>query len=462
MARTTINRLSDRKVRTAKVGTTKAGTAKPGMHPDGGGLYLRVTDGKEDENGARILNRYWLFRYASRVPFKGKDGRDGKPGDDRQIGIGPLDTISLAQARSVARECREQLLAGLDPIEEREKAKCKSAAATAKTITFAKAAETYIASHEAGWRNDKHRKQWTTSLKTYAYPVIGHLAVREIDIGLIMQVLQPMWTVKPETAGRVRGRIQRVLGWCKVNGYREGENPARWTDNLDQLLPARGKIRKVEPQPALPYEQIGAFMADLREQAGTAARALEFAILNAGRSGEVRGMRWDGNELAGNVWTCPAERMKGNREHRVPLTASALAVIERMREQRRVVYVFPGEIKGEPLSDMALTEVIRRMNDARGAAGLPRWTDPSQGGRDVVPHGFRSTFRDWVSEETSFADYLGEAALAHAKGDKVEAAYKRGDVLAKRRHLMEAWASYCDSAPAGSNVVQGDFGRTGR
>src|SRR5258708_5887189 len=449
MARTTINRLSDRKVR----------TAKPGMHPDGGGLYLRVTEGNQDGDGTRTLNRYCLFRYASRVPFKGKHERDGKPGDDRQIGIGPLDTISLAQARSVARECREQLLAGLDPIEEREKAKRKSAAATAKTITFAKAAETYIASHEAGWRNDKHRKQWTTSLKTYAYPVIGHLAVREIDIGLIMQVLQPMWTVKPETASRVRGRIERVLGWCKVNGYRDGENPARWTDNLDQLLPARGKVRKVEPHPALPYEQIGAFMADLREQAGTAARALEFAILTAARSGEVRGMRWDSGELAGNVWTCPPERMKRYREHRVPLTDSAVALIDRMREQRRSVYVFRGDVKGEPLSDMALTEVIRRMNDAREAASLPRWTDPNQGGRDVVPHGLRSTFRDWVSEETNFPDYLAEAALAHAKGDKAEAAYNRGDGLAKRRKLMDAGASYCDSAPPGSTVVQATLGR---
>ncbi len=425
MARITINRLSDRTVR----------TAKPGMHPDGGGLYLRVTAGKD---GA--LNRYWLFRYAHRGT-----------GKDRQLGIGPLDTVSLAAARTAARECREQLLAGLDPIEEREAGKRKAATATAKSITFAKAAETYIASHEAGWRNGKHRQQWTNTIKAYANPVIGALAVRDIDTGCIMQVLQPIWTTKPETTSRLRGRIERILGWCKVNGYRTGENPARWIDNLDQLLPPRGRVRNIEPQPALPYAQVAEFLAELRTQEGTAARALELAILTAARSGEVRGMRWD--EIAGDVWTVPAARMKGHREHRVPLTASAIAIVERMRGARRNEWVFRSDVKGGPLSDMALTETIRRMNDAREKAELPRWTDPKQGNRDVVPHGFRSTFRDWVGEETSFPESLAEAALAHAKGDKVEAAYKRGTMFEKRRRLMDAWAKYCASAPADRDKV---------
>jgi integrase len=372
------------------------------------------------------------------------------------MGLGSFPATSLADARgkaAAARKLREQ---GLDPIEEREAEKRQAAVATAKTITFERAADTYIGSHEAGWRNPKHRQQWTNTIRTYANPIFGELGVRDIDSGLVMQVLEPIWPTKPVTAGRLRGRIERILGWAKVHGYRDGENPARWKDNLDQLLPAHGKVRKVKPQPALPYEQIGAFMAELQEQEGTAARALEFAILNASRSGEVRGMRWDGGELdfTRNLWAVPAERMKGNREHRVPLTAPAVALLEHMRERRHSDYVFAGDVDGEPLSDMALTAVIRRMNDARKANGLPRWTDPKQGGRDVVQHGFRSCFRDWVSEETNFPDALAEAALAHRKGDRVEEAYKRGTMFEKRRLLMTLWAGYCTSPSVEqSNVV---------
>jgi integrase len=426
-----LNRLSDRTVKTVDAG----------MHCDGGGLYLQVTAGKEEGQ----FSRSWLFRFATGEVRTSRTGKARKV--ERAMGLGSYPDVSLAAAREKAADARRLREQGvIDPIKHRDTQTAAAAAVTAKTITFQKAAEKYIASHEVAWRNAKHRQQWTNTLKTYAYPIIGHLAARDIDTGLVMQILEPIWTIKPETAGRVRGRIERVLQWCKINGYREGWNPARWIENLDQLLPKLSKVRKVKHHPALPYEQMAAFMAELREQEGTAARALEFTILTAARSGESRGMPWEGElNTTNKVWSVPPHRMKGERQHRVPLTAAALAIIESMRETRRNEYVFPGDVKGEPLSDMALTEVIRRMNEARTKAGLPRWVDPKRGGRDVVPHGFRSTFRDWVSEVTEFPDALGEAAIAHVKGDKVEAAYKRGDLFEKRRILMNTWSDYCIS-----------------
>jgi integrase len=310
-----------------------------------------------------------------------------------------------------------------------------------------------MAAHEAGWRNAKHRQQWTNTLTTYAYPVIGKLPVDVIDTGMVMQILQPIWNEKNETASRVRGRIEKILDWARVNGHRSGENPARWQGHLSHLLAARGKVHKVENHPALPWEQIPEFMAQLRSQEGLAAKALEFTILTAARSGETRGLPWEGElDISRKLWTVPANRMKREREHRVPLTDQALAIVEYMREVRQNDYVFPGDQADEPLSDMALTEVIRRMNEARAKAGLPLWVDPKQGNREAVPHGFRSSFDDWVGEDTDFPDWLADAALAHAKGDKVEAAYKRGDALKKRRRLMEAWAQHC----AGKWVGDGD------
>jgi integrase len=275
-----------------------------------------------------------------------------------------------------------------------------------------------------------------------------------------MQILQPIWATKPETAGRVRGHIESILDWAKVIGYRQGENPARWRGHLDHLLAARSKVRKVRHHPALPHAQIGEFMSALRSQEGTGARALELAILCAARSGEVRNARWGANEfdIAERVWVVPADRMKGGREHRVPLSPATMAVIERMAGPRQNDWVFPGDREGKPLSDMALTEVIRRMNEARAAAGLPRWIDPKQNGADVVPHGFRSSFRDWVSERTSFPGSLAEAALTHVKGDKVEGAYARGTMFEKRRRLMDAWAAACSRAE-GPKVVHGQFSR---
>jgi integrase len=427
---------------TERLSSAQVMNAKPGMHPDGGGLYLQVTTGKDKQ-----INKSWLFRYA----IKGRE---------RQMGLGSINTIRLRDARDEAERCRKLLRQGKDPIVERDVEKAEKQVANAKSMTFDRCAELFMKSHESGWRNAKHRQQWRNTLATYASPIIGKLLVRDIDTALVMQVLEPIWTTKPETAGRVRGRIESILDWAKVCGYRDGENPARWRGHLDHLLPARSKVRKVKPQPALPHAQIGTFMAELREQEGIAARALEFAILTTARSGEVRGMRWDDNEIniADKIWTIPPERMKGEREHRVPLIAPAVVLIEGMWSVRQDEWVFPGDRPGRPLSDMALTEVIRRMNEVRKAAGLPRWVDPKQGGRDVVPHGFRSTFRDWVSEETNFPSELAEAALAHIKGDKTEAAYKRGTMFQKRRQLMDAWADRCSQPIDHAKVVRPSSG----
>jgi integrase len=434
MARTTINRLSDRKLR----------SAKPGMHPDGGGLYLRVTEGKQDGDATPTLNRYWLFRYRQRGTRK-----------DRQLGIGPLDTVTLAVARAAARECRGQLLAGLDPVDQREAQRASKAAADAKAMTFDACRDAYIAAHRSSWGNAKHAKQWTTSLATYATAVFGHLPAAAIDTGLVLKVLEPIWSTKPETASRVRGRIEAILDWAKVRGYRVGENPARWRGHLDKLLPAKSKVRKVEHHPALPYPQIGAFMTDLRPRAGGAAKALELTILTTARSNEVISMRWDEIDMAARQWTVPPERMKGKREHRVPLCDRALEILREMMPGEGNIgrkYVFRGGKPGRPLSNMAMLELIRRMNAEREVVGLPKWTDPKQGGRDVVPHGFRSTFRDWAAERTHFPREVAEAALAHIDGDETERAYQRGDLFDKRRRLMTAWAEFCNK-PAGNGEV---------
>jgi hypothetical protein len=282
MTRAIIYRLSDRRVRTAKAG----------MHPDGGGLYLRVTAGA---NGA--INRYWLFRYAHRGT-----------GKDRQLGIGPLDTVTLAAARTAAKQYREQLLAGLDPIEQRNAERASRAVAKAKAMTFDECRDAYVASHEAGWRNSAHRQQWTATLKTYVTPVFGGFPVDTIDTRLVLKVLEPIWTTKAETASRVRGRIERILDWARARDHRDGQNPAMWKGHLDHLLPAKSKVAKVEHHPALPYPRIREFMRDLFRCDGTAAMALRFVVLTAARASEVFGMTWGEVDLTAKLWTIPGDR----------------------------------------------------------------------------------------------------------------------------------------------------------
>ena len=408
------------KLNTARLRTL----TKPGAYGDGGGLYVQVR-GPE--------HRSWLFRFKLH-------------GRARLMGLGPLPDVSLAEARELATVARKLVRQGVDPIERRRAARAE-AAAKAGLNTFREVAEAYIAAHEPGWRNAKHRQQWRNTLETYAYPVIGSLGVAAVDTGAVMRVLEPIWREAPETASRLRGRIEAVLDYASARGWRSGDNPARWRGHLANLLPARGKIARVVHHAALGWREIGAFMTALRAQDGVGAKALEFAILTAARSGEVRGARWPEIDLAAGIWTVPAGRMKGGREHRVPLSEPALAVLSAIEPLRPApcsdtgaspdALIFPGRKSGKPLSDMSLTAVLRRMG--RG---------------DLTAHGFRSTFRDWCAETTGYPREVAEAALAHALSDKVEAAYRRGDLFQKRRRLMEDWAEFCGRpAPAMGEVV---------
>jgi integrase len=378
---------------------------KPGRYGDGGGLVLQVS---------KWGTKAWLFRFE-------REGRE------RQMGLGPLYTISLADARRKANDARKLLLDGVDSIAARKEAITRARVSAARGTTFKQCAEKYIAAHEAGWRNEKHRGQWKSTLASYAYPVIGELPVSAIDTTLLLKCLEPIWTAKPETAGRLRGRIEAVLDWAKAREYRQGENPARWRGHLDKLLPARGAVRTVKHHAALPYGELPAFMAELRDRDGISARALEWTILTAVRTSEAIGARWSEIDQCARSWTIPAERMKARREHRIPLCPRALEILSLL--PREGSFVFPGARKGVPLSNMAMLELMRGMKPG------------------YVPHGCRSTFRDWAAETTNYPNHVVEMALAHVVGDKVEAAYRRGDLFEKRRRLMNEWARYC-SRPA--------------
>lgn len=394
-----VNRLTALKVERIK---------EPGYYADGDGLWLQVTPS---------ISKSWVFRFMLN-------------GRAREMGLGPLHRVGLAEARTKAAECRNMLLAGTDPIEARNAARAAANVAAAKSFTFDECADAYIAAHRASWKNSKHIDQWTNTIRTYASPIFGSLPVDQVDTGLVMKCLEAIWTTKAETASRLRGRIESVLDWAKVRGYRQGENPARWKGHLDHLLPARAKVQKVEHHPALPYAEIGAFMKALREHEGIAAKALEFTILTAARTGETIGARWSEIDFAENVWTIPEGRMKAGREHRVPLCDTALSILKEMEQLRDGEFVFPGRREGTALSNMAMLQLLERMG--RG---------------DLTVHGFRSTLRDWAAEVTAYPREVAEMALSHAIGDKVEAAYRRGDLFEKRRQLMQDWAGYCDREP---------------
>jgi integrase len=327
-----------------------------------------------------------------------------------------LHTVSLSEAREKARQCRLVLLEGKDPIQEKRARRAAAAAEAAKQITFERAAEKYINDHHAAWKNPKNKQQWENTLRTYAYPVIGKLPVAAIDTGLVMRVLEPVWRTKNETASRVRMRVERVLGWATVHGYRTGDNPARWRGHLDHLLPPQGKIAPVEHHAALPYAKVPGFITALRERNG-AAPAFEFLILTAARTSEVLGATWDEFDLKASMWTIPAQRMKSAREHRVPLSDRAVEILKAQPRNRKRPFPFRG---------MAFLMMVRRM----GRTG-------------VTPHGFRSSFRDWAAETHDASRDVAEMALAHTVSDKTEAAYRRGDLFNKRRRLMDDWASFC-------------------
>lgn len=383
--------------------------AKPGRHADGGGLHLLVKD-----TGARS----WVYRFMLN-------------GKTRDIGLGAAagqDAISLAAARDAASALRLKVKAGIDPLEERDRMAAEALAAAQAAhiagITFKKVAEDYIAANEDGWRNDKHRQQWRNTLSTYVYPVIGELPVAEIATAHVLQILEPIWKAKAETANRVRGRMETILDAAKARGYRDGENPARWRGHIAQILPARSRLTRGHHK-ALPYDAIPEFVSKLREREAVAALTLEFAILTAARTGEVLGAKWDEVDMDKAIWTIPPARMKAGKEHRVPLSARAVEILKETQQLGKE-WLFPAA-KGGKLSGMAMAMLLRRMDV------------------DVTVHGFRSGFRDWAAECTGYAHEVAEMALAHTIDNKVERAYRRGDLFEKRRRLMAEWAAFCAS-----------------
>jgi integrase len=407
----TLKRLTAREVAHAKPPADR----KALMLPDGGNLYLQVT---RDRTHPDRIHRSWVFRYEL----------DGRRHD---LGIGPApDPVDLAGARERAKALRLQLLDGIDPLAARRQVtrdRLAQRAAAERAITFRECAKRCIASHEDGWTNAKHRAQWTQSLEQYAHPTLGDLAVDDITTAHVVKTLEPIWKEIPVTASRVRARIEKVLGWAAVRGFRSGDNPARWRGHLAELFPAKGKVRTVEHFAAMPFADVPAFVVELHQRDSLSARALEFLILTAARSGEITGATWHEIDLTAKTWTIPAKRMKGGKAHKVPLCDRAVAILSAL--PRKDARIFP-------IERHALLDLLQQMRPG------------------LTVHGFRSAFRDWCSERTNVANHVAEAALAHAIGNKVEAAYRRGDLFEKRRKLMGDWAAWCARpVPTGATVT---------
>ena len=388
----------------SKLTARKVETAKPGKYSDGGNLYLIVS-----ETGARK----WVLRFTWR-------------GRAKEMGLGSAASVPLADAREKAASARRNIAQGLNPIDERKR--------DGGIPSFGEMADDVRETLSAGFRNEKHKAQWKSTLETYAAPLRAK-PVDTIATDDVLAVLKPIWTTKAETASRVRGRIEKVLDAAKAKGFREGENPARWRGHLDHLLPKPSKLARGH-HPAMPYENVAGFVAELRKREASAALALELCILTAARSGEILGMRWPEIDFDKKIWTVPAERMKAAREHRVPLSPRAVAILRKLETVKADEFVFAGQARNKPLSNMAMEMVLRRMKI-----------------EDATVHGFRSSFRDWAGNVSNFPREITETALAHVIGDKAEQAYRRGDALEKRRKLMEAWGSYCESKSS-NNVVQ--------
>lgn len=394
-----LNRLTALEIKNAQPSATPN---TPRLIADGGGLYLQVTP---------QASKSFLFRYTF----------NNKP---QTLGLGSINSLSLADARELAQRQRSLVQKGVDPKVEREREKARQN--TAIEQTFQWCADEYIEAHKEDWKNAKHIYQWRQSLAHFAYPTMGLLPVKDVDVHAVMAVLKPIWRSKTETATRLRGRIERILGWAAVNGYRSSENPARWTAYLSELLPKPSKVAKVVHYPAVPHRDIAQFLLDMRMQKdGMGIRALEFLTLTASRTGEVIGAQWGEFDLEGKVWTVPAERMKGQRIHEVPLSQRAVDIIKGITHLPDEKYVFRGTKHGTHISNMTMLNVMKRMK------------------LEAVPHGMRSSFRDWAADETDFPRELAEAALAHIVGDKTEAAYLRTTRLDRRRVMMDAWAEYC-------------------
>ncbi|WP_216162793.1 site-specific integrase [Polynucleobacter sp. MWH-Creno-3A4] len=399
--------------------------AKPGYHadPDNKGLYLQITKFQGS------ITKSWIFRFSSPVTLK-----------RREMGIGSLESLSLANARLKAFDLRRLILDGIDPLEQRIVKRTKAIEANNNSITFADAADRCIKTKQAEWSNSKHKDQWVSTIKTYALPIIGKLKVDQITTAHIVKLLEQeikkkngevegtFWKVRTETATRVRQRIEVILDWCKAHKYISGDNPARYQGALCHLLPKANKIKKVAHHPALPFKRIGEFISDLRTHNGYSAYALELLILTATRTSEVIEAKWNEFDLEAKVWTIPADRMKAGKEHRVPLNTRAMEILEQLKTIRVNSYLFPSSLhKERALSNMALLAMMRKM---------PKYAD-------FVPHGFRSTFRDWAAETTEYSNETVELALAHTIQNKAEAAYRRQDQLDKRASLMADWGEEC-------------------
>jgi integrase len=379
---------------------------KPGVHRVDRGLYLQIRprpSASDPDAGVRS----WLLRYQINKRT-------------RWMGLGSASQLSLTQARRKAFKLQQLIVDGIDPLAAKQAEK----KAAAKVPTFAECAEAYVEAHRAGWRNPKHVAQWESTLKTYAAPVIGDLPVSDVTVDHVVRILQPIWTAKPETAGRLRGRIERVLDWARARGYREGDNPARWQGALSHLLPPLSRVQTIKHHDAVPYAEVPALVAELRSRPSTSAQALAFTVLTAARTGEVIGATWSEIDLDAAVWTIPAQRMKAGRAHRVPLSDAAVALLRSL--PRAGEFVFTGARAGRPLSNMAMLQLVRGIR-----------------GQGATVHGLRSSFRDWAAERTSFPREVVEAALAHVVGDRTEAAYLRTEFIEQRRQLMQAWADHC-------------------
>jgi len=384
---------------------------RPGKYPDGGNLYLRFRKSTR-KMVTDAVTKSWLFRYS----------RFGK---DTWLGLGPYPDVTLSEARDLATRERKKMRQGIDPLTDKRARQIAARTAHENMLTFTECAELYIESQASGWSNPKHIEQWRSTLAKLAGPIIGHLPVDQIDTALIMRCIEPIWTTKTETASRLRGRIESVLDWSAVRGYRHGDNPARWRGHLDKLLPRPSQVARVKHHAALPYTDIGALMQQLRADTGVALRALEFTILTAARTNEVIQADWTEFDLDRKIWLVPSERMKSKRQHRVPLSAAAVSALEVVRELDKT-YVFPGHKRHSHLSNAAMMKVLKRLNQT-----------------GITVHGFRSTFRDWCAESTNYPADVAEMALAHVLRDKTEAAYRRGDLFEKRARLMTDWARYC-------------------
>ena len=395
--------------------------SRPGKYSDGGNLYLQVRKATR-KSPSDDVTKSWLFRYA----------RFGK---DTWMGLGPYPDVSLSEARSLATRERKKILQGVDPLTDKRARKIAARVAHDNMLSFAECAELYVESQAPGWSNPKHIEQWRNTLKKLAGPIIGRLSVDEIDTALVMRCIEPIWTTKTETASRLRGRIEAVLDWAAVRGYRKGDNPARWRGHLDKLLPRPSQVVRVKHHAALPYTEVGAFMQQLCNDKGVASRALELTVLTAARTNEVIQAEWSEFDLDLKTWTVPAERMKSKREHRVPLPDAAVLALKAVKGRSKR-YVFPGHKRGSHLSNMAMMQVLKRL----GRTG-------------ITVHGFRSTFRDWCAESTNYPSDVAEMALAHTLRDKTEAAYRRGDLFEKRARLMADWARYCSKIAEPAAVV---------